>query len=574
MSKVTVTPFPLLLAALIATVLGNGEARAQAPILRPPPLLEREEKELQKPTPTPKLELPPVPASPKEPGGIPPVQVFVRDIQVKGSTVFSPEEIAQLTDRYKNRQVTTEDLERLRTELTLLYINKGYVNSGAILPDQALADGVVTYQIIEGKLTDIELEGNRWFRSSYLTKRISLGAGTPFNITELQERLRLLLEDQRIGRINAELKPGLRLGEAVLNVHVEDTTPYKLWLEFNNYQPPSVGAEQGLVTIEHQNLTGNGDIARVQYGGSQGLHPYLDAKYSLPVNAYDTTVSYQYRKNTLAVVQPPFNEIDVKSTSDIYTLGVRQPLYRTVNSDFAFELVGERLSYETFVLGERFTLSPGAHDGRSIVTAIRPTLEYTYRDESEVIAARSRFSFGLSWLDATLNSDNIPDSKFFAWLGEFQWVRRLGLLDSYFVFRSSVQLANDPLLSLEQVAIGGRYSVRGYQENTLLRDNAVLTSLEGRLPLLRNVPWADYLEIATFFDYGRGWNTKVSTDPPNYLASVGVGLRWGATVRTFIPLRPQFEIYWGHHLTNPPPGQVKNTLQDNGIHLQFVLEVF
>jgi len=577
-----VTPFRVLLAALIVTVLGYGEAPAQIPIPRPidptgrsgeaPPPLE---KELKEPTPAPKLVLPPVPALPKEQGEIPPVQVFVREIQVKGSTVFPADEIAQVTDRYKNRQLTTEDLERLRTELTLLYVNKGYVNSGAILPDQAVSDGIVTYQIIEGQLTNIDLEGNRWFRSNYLTKRISLGAGTPFNINDLQERLRLLLEDQRIGRINAQLKPGLRLGEAVLDVHVEDTLPYKLWWEFDNYQSPSVGAERGLITFEHQNLTGNGDVARAQYGASQGLNPLLDIKYSFPVNAYDTTLSLQYRKNTFAVVEQPFQQADMKSYSDIYTLGVRQPVYRTLNSDLAVELVGERLSHETYIGGERFTLSPGAHNGRSIVTALRPTLEYIYRSQSQVVAARSRFSFGVDALDATINSGNVPDSKFFAWLGEFQWVRQLGILNAYAIFRSDIQLANDPLIDLEQVAIGGRYSVRGYRENTLLRDNAVITSLEGRLPLILNMPWADYLELAPFFDYGRGWNTKGPTDGPRYLASVGVGLRWGVTLRTTpIPLRPEFEVYWGHPLKPRPSTQDKNALQDNGVHLQFVLGIF
>jgi len=38
-------------------------------------------------------------------------------------------------------------------------------------------------------------------------------------------------------------------------------TPYKLWLDFNNYQSPSVGEARGIVTMEHQNLTGNGDVA-------------------------------------------------------------------------------------------------------------------------------------------------------------------------------------------------------------------------------------------------------------------------------------------------------------------------
>ena len=71
-----------------------------------------------------------------------------------------------------------------------------------------MTDGVVTFQIVEGGLTGVEVDGNRWFRSSYFQKRFSLDAGPPLNINALQRRLQLLLEDQRIQRLNAELNQG------------------------------------------------------------------------------------------------------------------------------------------------------------------------------------------------------------------------------------------------------------------------------------------------------------------------------------------------------------------------------
>src|SRR6185503_7445826 len=141
--------------------------------------------------------------------------------------------------------------------------------------------------------------------------------------------------------------------------------------------------------------------------------------------------------------------------------------------------------------------------GRSVVAALRTAQQFVYRSQDQVIAARSRVSFGLNALGATINKNGLPDGIFTAWLGEFQWVRRLGLLDMYSIFRSSFQLSDAPLLSLEQISVGGRYSVRGYRENTLLRDQGILTSLETRLPVVRDTFFADYLELAQFFDFGR-----------------------------------------------------------------------
>lgn len=577
-------PFTLLLFFSLISSAG-----AQAPALPRPRLPEPTGRsgeapslpeELKQPTPSPGTLLPPAPLAPKgEP--LPALRVFVREIKVIGSTVFSEEQLNGIVAPYVNREITSEDLETLRVALTLLYVNSGYVNSGAILPDQNVSSGVVTYQIIEGSLTAVEVEGNRWFRSSYFQKRFNLDAGPPLNVNALQQRLQLLLEDSRIQRLNAALKPGVRPGEGILDVRVEESTPYSLSLEYDNYQSPSVGENRGLVTFEHRNLTGNGDIAMAQYGGSNGLKPLLDFKYSFPFTAYDTTVSYEYRKNTLNVIEEPFQGLDINSKSDIYTLMLRQPVYRTLNTEIALDFVGERLSDKTTLFGEPFSLEPGAHNGRSVVSALRTIQEFVYRTPNQVIAARSRFSFGINALDATVNHNGLPDGIFFAWLGQFQYVRRLGFLDSYVIFRTDVQHSDSPLLSLEQVSIGGRYSVRGYRENTLLRDRAVITSVETRVPLIQNASirntflpdfMVDYVELAPFFDFGRGWNTNVPTPDPKDISSVGVGLRWQLTVPGRVPVRPQFEVYWGHRLRtvlNP-----RNSLQDNGVHMQFILGVF
>ena len=520
------------------------------------------------------LILPPLPTPPPpELERLPRERVLVREVRVVGSTVFSVDELAKVTAPYLNRELTAENLEALRVALTLLYVNAGYVNSGAILPDQRVVDGVITYQVIEGAVTAIEVGGNRWFRSSYLQKRLALGAGPPVNASVLQQQIQLLLEDPRIRRLHVELLPGLNPGDAVLRASVEDRPPFRASIEFNNHLSPSVGAEQGILTLEDVNLTGNGDILTLRYGGSEGAFPLYDFRYALPFTARDTTLSLRYRKNTFAVLEEPFQELDIESESEIYTIAVRQPVFRTLNSEVAIELIGERLSHETFLLGERFTLVPGARNGRSVVTALRAQLEWVYRTPDQVIALRSRFSAGLNILGATINPKGEPDGKFFAWLGQAQLVRRLPFLDAQLILRSDLQLADDLLLSLEQVAVGGRYSVRGYRENTLVRDNAFLASLEVRVPLVRNTPWADFLELAPFADYGRGWRTRSPSPDAEVISSAGIGLRWAVTIAAGpVSLRPQLEVYWGHPWRDrKTPG---NDLQDKGLHLQFVLSAF
>jgi hemolysin activation/secretion protein len=517
----------------------------------------------------------------------PRVRVFVQRVNVVGSTVFPPAVLAKITERYENRYLTQEDLQALRLELSQFYVDRGFVNSGVILPDQTIRDGQITYQVIEGGLTELNISGNRWFRTGYLRSRLEPAA--PLNVNELQRDIQLLLDDPRIQRLRVDLKPGLRPGESVLDVLVEDRQPFRLYLDVDNYQSPSVGAERGIVTLENVNLLGWGDVLTLRYGRSDGLNPLLDFRYAVPVTPWDTTVSFQYRKNAFSVVEEPFEELNIETDSKIFTAAIRQPLYRTPQTVVAVELIGERLEATTSLFGRGFPLLPGSsEDGRTVVAALRVAQEFVHRTQSQAIALRSRFSVGIDALGATVNSDpDEPDGRFFAWLGQVQWATRLPVLDSQLIARADVQLTPDPLLTLEQVSIGGRFTVRGYRENTLVRDNAFLASVELRVPLLRNSRWADYLELAPFFDYGRGWNAVGSTPDPIDISSVGIGLRWALTFPGVLSVRPQFEVYFGWRLRDVRIVGKADPLQDivvtkdgneekgkAGLHFQFVLAVF
>jgi hemolysin activation/secretion protein len=537
----------------------------------PAPLRE----EFKPPAPPPGTVLPPVPQPPEGEGKKPlgQIRVFVKEVRVTGSTVFSEAELAEVTKPYINRTLSTEDLERLRLSLTLLYVNRGYITSGAVIPDQDVVDGVITVQIVEGAVTRIDVEGNDWFRTGYLRDRVELGTRTPLALAPLQERLQMLQQDTRIERINADLRPGDKRGESTLSVKVKEASPWKAWAEFNNYQTPVVGAERGLATIAHQNLTGNGDPFSFTYGYSKGVNPLIDTFYTLPITKYDTTLSGTYRRNDFTVVEEPFTSLNLQSTVEIIGITLRQPVYKTLTDEVAVAITGEHLYNKVTsafdVPGLPSLFIPGSSDtGVSTVSALRFIQEYVHRTSNAVVAARSRFSVGLNVLGATINSGPLPDGQFFSWLGQLQGVRRVDEWGGVqFLGQMNLQLANDRLFPLEQVPVGGRFSVRGYRENTLIRDNAFMTSVESRIPLFTFPTGEPRFQFAQFVDMGHGWNARGVTPDPETLASVGLGIRWSLLPQE----RARFELYWGvplNHVDHP-----SGNLQDHGIHLAFVVQV-
>jgi hemolysin activation/secretion protein len=439
-----------------------------------------------------------------------------------------------------------------------------------------VANGVITVEIVEGRLTEIAVSGNDWLRTRYIESRLERGTdpGDPVNVYHLQGLLKLLKQDPLIDNINAELRPGLKLGEAALHVAVDEARPYYLEVGFNNHQSPSIGAYRGEIRAGLLNITGWGDSLDAEYGITEGLDDF-SLRYAVPVTRWDTTLSGGFERSESTVVADPFGPLDIKSETDTWHVALRHPFYRTVSNEFALSLEFENRRGETSLLGEGFSFSEGVPpDGQSEIAVLRFAQEWIDRTLTQVIAARSTFSFGLDAMGATVHDDGRPDGEFFTWLGQFQWLRRLEFLDSQTLFRVDLRLSDDPLLPMEKFAIGGADTVRGYRENQMTTDGGIVASLEWRIPvfqlrvpLISARPTDGWIRACPFIDAGAGWNAEGDDPDPDTLASIGLGLRWDLREAVYA------RIYWGHALEDVPDPSDWD-LQDDGFHFEIGARLF
>jgi hemolysin activation/secretion protein len=499
--------------------------------------------------------------------------VFVREFQFEGNTIFSSIELAKVVASYTGRELGFDDLEDARRAVTLYYAQHGYINSGAVFSDQHVADGVVVMRIIEGRLTDVRLSGNRWLRSGFIKERVERWAGPPLNMNEMRDGLQLLRQNPNIAQINAELRPGATAGESYLDLHVRDTNPFRLGLQVDNSRPPSVGSEEILLRASDCNLTGNGDSLQVAYGIAEGGETSwefsdlknADGSYTIPLTRFDTTLQIYGSKHDYAVIEQPFNALDI--TSESYDAGVslRQPFYETANREFALAVAFDRRQSKTFLLGVPFDVTPGSTNGVTDISALRISQEWIDRTQNQLLALRSTFSVGIDAFGVTDNGTD-RNAKFWAWLGQAQYARRLFNTANTLILRATGQYTDRPLLSLEQFPIGGPDSVRGYRENQLVRDQGVFASAEFRIPIFYNRLGAPAVQLAPFFDFGGGWNVDSSTPEPRTISSAGIGLL----------LTPNHhlsaQLYWGYPFRDLH--QPDKDPQDLGLNFLINFEAF
>jgi hemolysin activation/secretion protein len=323
-------------------------------------------------------------------------RVHARAYRFTGNTAITTEELESLAKPYTNREVSFDELAELRDRLTLAYVERGYVTSGAEIPDQRIVDGIVEVRVVEGALADVRVQSDGRFRASYFERRLARAAGRPVDVNTLEERLQLFQKDPRIASVQARLVPDERRGESLLEVHVLESRPYRVRSGFDNYQSPTVGAEGGWGHFAFDNALGWGDYFDVSYRGTWGLHD-VAARYEIPFTVHDTAFGVHVRHAWSRVIEEPFDELDIESESATYSVSLRQPLHRSAATDLSVFLVGEWRRSQSFLLGRGFAFTAGPNaNGVSKVAVLRLGQEWSYSGRRQALAARSLLSFGSS----------------------------------------------------------------------------------------------------------------------------------------------------------------------------------
>ena len=498
------------------------------------------------------------------------ITLIVDRFVIEGNTAFSDTEIAEeVLAEYIGRSITFSDLLEIETKISKLYTDNGYLNSGALIPQQKIEEGILTIQVIEGRIERSQIKVNGRLSEEYIRARLNRGLKTPFNINELQEALQLLQLNPLIDRIDAELSVGDSRNLWVLEIEVDQDNAFNPSVFANNSRTPSVGSFQRGIAIRHNNFARGGEQFSFVYRNTDGSNDY-DFDFTIPFNSLNGTVNFGYRFIDSDIVESPFDELDFNSQTDEYAISIRQPIILTATNrstqELALGVEFSRQANATTQDGEPFPLSLGANDeGKTNVIALRFFQDWTRRTRSNVLAARSQFSLGLDTLDATTNVGR-PDANFFAWRGQLQWIRLLDTgSNTTLLLRSDIQLSPHDLVSLEQFSVGGSNSVRGYRQDALLGDSGILFSGELRFPFYRWNNNQNSLALIPFTDFGTVWSNQDDLDrDEDTVISIGVGLQLDISDRL------NARLDWGIPLIDVEDSD--RTLQENGVY--FSVEYF
>lgn len=485
--------------------------------------------------------------------------IHVAGFRFEGNTVFSTPELQALAAPYAGRRLSPTDLEELRTRITRLYIERGYISSGALLAlpsaSGTYAGDIVPIRIIEGRVDAVSVKGEDGLRKTYVAGRL-VRDGEILDIHVLQDRFRLLLTDPLFDKINSRIIPGDAPGKAVLDVDIVRALPYSVSVFANNYRPPSIGSEAIGVTGWRRNLTGHGDLLEASLQHSRGSDP-VHLAWSVPLGSPDLAFRANVDRGASSVVEEPLRAIDIESQTSGFDIGISRTLAETLGRKIELGLSYGRRENKTTLLGQPFSFTPGEPDGRSRVKVLRFSQDWTERWEKQALALRSVFAFGSNNADPASSMVPVADTRYVTWTGQVQFVRTVLENGTQILLRGSTQYTRDRLLPLERFAMGGVGTVRGYRENSVVRDQAYVASAEVRYPLWPEGDGKRSLHLISFVDAGDGWNKD---EPRQKLSSVGLGLSWRQSGISA-------DVHLARKLSKLPV-ETHGNLQDRGIHFQ------
>lgn len=446
---------------------------------------------------------------------------LLQKINFEGNTKIPSEELEKLGLEVLGEDVFFDELLEVCQKVTNYYRAKGYLTSYATVPPQRIVDGVATIRIVESKVGEMNIEGEKWTREWYLRHIImgkaGLREGDVFNAKNLQRAMKEINKEDYV-QVQTEVERQAEGDEnTTITLNVRDRFPVNLNFSYDDYGRSYTGSQRVSFLVGMDNLTGLGDKI---YGGtilSSGATGWM-AGYSLPVSSYGTRLSFDFSDSHVRL-GGPYKNLNVKGNAQSYFFKLTQPIIQTAKSDLIFYTGYDYVNANTSanIAGNPLRLS-----------------NYNLNVWRSGLYGMTDDNYG-RWLgnlgvDFGMGGDGhgaIQDTTFFKVTAGATRVQRL-FGRSMGIVRVNGQYSPNKLFAAEQMQMGGPYTLRGYQPAELIGDYGVTGTVEYRFPvpfLDRILPKVDErLKLAVFYDWGwLGENGGIYNYPQQFLHSVGFG---------------------------------------------------
>ncbi len=188
--------------------------------------------------------------------------------EVAGNTLLPTHVVESVLRPFTGAAIDFDTVRKGLAALQMEYRARGFATVSLNLPPQTLTNGVVRVQVVEGKLVEINVTGNRWFDTHNVRRALP---GLRTNIFLNGKLFQAELDAANANRdrqIYPQIQPGPEPGTSAVVLKVKDQLPLHGRFELNNLALPGTPDLRGNGTIQYNNLWQREHSIGLQYGFS------------------------------------------------------------------------------------------------------------------------------------------------------------------------------------------------------------------------------------------------------------------------------------------------------------------
>ena len=255
------------------------------------------------------------------------VTFTLKAIELDESKVLEKTKLEALKGEYLEKEIGVKDLYELVNKINKLYLEEGYYTCRAVLPAQTIKGGVVKINLIEGTTNEIKVQGNKYTKSNYISKRMSLKQGRVDNINKLNEDL-LRFNASNDVQLRISMQAGSEPGttDYIISAYEPQNITWSIYSD--NAGSDTSGEYRGGLFFNDRSLTGVRDALSMNTMLSDGTKSFGLA-YSRPMGHSGTKLNVQYSTNSVHITDGPLEALNVRGHAYVASVGVSQPLVVT-----------------------------------------------------------------------------------------------------------------------------------------------------------------------------------------------------------------------------------------------------
>lgn len=405
------------------------------------------------------------------------VCVHIDSIVFVGTTLLSHSEKAGLLEPFIGRCLNMTHINELVRAATNLYIKRGYVTTRAFVPAQDLASRRLEIRVIEGEIESISLNDDSPADRRRIAMTFPSGiVGKPLNLRDIEQGMDQL---NRLPSGNAQLRiePGEKVGASRI---VVTDQPGKMWrfrVGLDNSGQKSTGEIKAFASVDKDNPLGLSDMLSLNLSGdakalldmSRLGSRSFSAYYTVPFGYWSVTASAGVSEYHTHLEGGGAEYLSDGRTSS-YGLDLNRVVHRGSQSKTTAGVSFTIKDVDNFIEKER--LVAGSYD----LSILGVSLGHHRRIFDGVLGLSGEFNLGLPLFGAErdeFSERSVPKHEFQKFSLTGSWMRPFEIAGHPVSFSTQgvVQWSPDTLYNSERLDLGGRYTVRGFQLESLGGDS-------------------------------------------------------------------------------------------------------